>query len=203
VKLLKKQFLLATTFLILQTLLTKTNNMKNLFILTILFLTSCVSYVPLTKTYKDSILKESFIKSNTYWDNIIDFFSENGIPIKNMDKQSGLIISDEFYLSNKHITGEDQYGTLINPLAWVVSGYWNNGPYKIGPHGDVIPKCKVTFIVRIREDNNTKILVNFNILDCNNYVNAYGKSFTWEFKDVQSTGVFERDLINRIINTKQ
>jgi len=177
--------------------------MKNLFILTILFLTSCVSYVPLTKTYKDSILKESFIKSNTYWDNIIDFFSENGIPIKNMDKQSGLIISDEFYLSNKHITGEDQYGNLINPLAWVVSGYWNNGPYKIGPHGDVLPKCKVTFIVRIREDNNTKILVNFNILDCNNYVNAYGKSFTWEFKDVQSTGVFERDLINRIINTKQ
>ena len=177
--------------------------MKNLFVtLSLILMTSCVSYVSLTKNYKESIIKESVINSNSYWDNIIDFFAENGIPIKNMDKQSGLIISDEFTIPTKYITGENENGNLINPNAWIASGYWNNGPYKLGPHGDLIPKCKVTFVVRIRQDVNAKIFVNLNVLDCNHFFKGNGTlpSHTWEFNDVQSTGVFEKELIQRIIN---
>lgn len=177
--------------------------MKNLFVkLSLILMTSCVSYVPLTKNYKDSIIKETVINSNSYWDNIIDFFAENGIPIKNIDKQSGLIISDEFYLSPIHITGENENGNLINPNAWIASGYWQNGPHQLGPHKNITPKCKVTFLVRIREGNNGKIFVNLNVIDCNHYFIGNGSlpSHNWRFVDAQSTGVFEKDLIQRITN---
>lgn len=176
--------------------------MKNLFVkLSLILMTSCVSYVPLTKDYKQSIIKETVINSNSYsyWDNIIDFFAENSIPIKNMDKQSGLIISDEFHLPSKYITGENENGNLINPNAWIASGYWNNGPYKLGPHGVIVPPCKVTFVVRIRQDINAKIFVNLNIIDYS-ITSRPPEYKIWNYDDVQSTGVFEKELIQRITN---
>jgi len=174
--------------------------MKNLFvILSLILMTSCVSYVPLTKNYKESIIKETVINSNSYWDNIIDFFAESGIPIKSMDKQSGLIISDDFYLFNSNITGENENGNLINPNAWIASGYWNNGPYKLGPHGGIVPPCKVTFIVRIRQDVNAKIFVKLNIIDYK-ITSGPPEYKIWYYVDAQSTGVFEKELIQRITN---
>lgn len=74
--------------------------------------------LPLKGDYPPTPIISASDKSfDKVWDNVIDYFAQNGIPIKIIDKSSGLIISDKAKLTWSF---EDKLGKLANSSAWVV-----------------------------------------------------------------------------------
>ena len=84
--------------------------MKPLLLISIAaLLFGCVSYktVPLKNTYTNGNFEAA--SENTkekVWDNIIDFFSKNGLSIRIIDRSSGLIVSNETALTWTYETKE-------------------------------------------------------------------------------------------------
>lgn len=80
---------------------------------------SCtVTNVPLKGTYEKPTFETS--KSvDEVWTNIIDFFASNGISIKIIDKESGLIISEGNSFKDRY-TYEKADGSLFDKSAYIV-----------------------------------------------------------------------------------
>jgi len=127
------------------------------------------------------------------WDNTVDYFAQHGIPIKIIDKASGLIVSDKAKLSWSF---EDKNGKLLRPDAYVVlkkmTGDYSDKPFK---------PDEVTgeWNIRIKPvGTGTSINVNlYNIQAV--YERAYysyykGVTNSWVTVDGYTTGNFERSF---------
>ena len=98
--------------------------MKLLSILSLLasmLLSSCsyqVMPISLKGTYAKRPIQITSDKDfNTVWSKLIDLFAQKGLPIKIIDRSSGLIICDKTLLKT---TVEDKNGQLEDSEAWIV-----------------------------------------------------------------------------------
>ena len=76
--------------------------------------------VPLKGKYIDNPLDFTSTKtSDSLWLNIRQIFSENGLVVKKVDTEKGLIVTKKTPFISVY-THEDKDGKLIEPQAWVV-----------------------------------------------------------------------------------
>lgn len=159
------------------------------FVLSLFFLSSCASVVPLTRDYANKNVStfETNLSVDMVWSKVIDFFSEKGISIQTVDKSSGLIVSGIYSFTGK-ITVEKGDGFLNND-AWVVCGCM------LGDDGVTVYPPNVAngnFNVRVKEDGaKTKLIVNLVNLDFRNTVVVYGSPVN-VVRPSASTGGFEK-----------
>lgn len=149
--------------------------------------------VPLKGTYTNGNFEAITPTSKEkVWDNIIDFFSKKGLPIKIIDKSSGLIVSDETGLTWSY---EDKNGKLIDPTAWVAIK-------KILISGTNTP-IKPTLVtgewnIRIKGAPNNQTSVAVNLVNPK-YMNMNVSTLTYfSSGGVKSTGVFEKMIYEQI-----
>lgn len=93
---------------------------KNIAAFVSFFLFSCMATktIPIKGSYPaPPIVTISDRPFEKVWDNVIDYFAQNGIPIKIIDKSSGLIVSDKAKLSWSF---EDKNGQIFSKTAFVV-----------------------------------------------------------------------------------
>lgn len=171
--------------------------MKQIFIglFLICIINSCVSTkaIPLKGTYTNGNFEElTSTTKDRVWDNIVDFFSKKGLPIKIIDRSSGLIVSDETGLTWSY---EDKNGKLVDLTAWVAIK-------KILISGTKTP-VKPTLIIgewniRIKDAPNNQTSVAVNLVNPR-YTNAYATTLTYFSNGgVRSTGVFEKMIYEHI-----
>src|SRR4051812_15137072 len=83
-----------------------------------LFVSCSVKTIPIKGTYlRPPYTDTATIAKEQAWDKIIDFFAQNGLSIKIIDKSSGLIISDHTAVP---ATYENKLGALMKRDAWIV-----------------------------------------------------------------------------------
>ena len=155
----------------------------------------CAEMTPIQGNYGGNNTFTTDKKVDEVWSSIIDLFSSKGVSIKVIDKQSGLIVSDNSSLLNNY-TFEDKEGKLENPNAWVVLERRGNGL------GGVFRPDKLTgdWNIRIKELNNkTVISVNLVNLNASLYVppTNYASGNILPFNS-KSTGVFEKLIFDNI-----
>lgn len=158
----------------------------------ILLLSSCApGFIALRGQYPQTpIINYTDKSKDQVWDNIIDFFAQKGIPIKIIDKSSGLIVSDKSKLSWSY---EDKKGKLIRPQAFAAVRQ-----LKFPNVNKPVDPEKVTgeWNIRIKEtDGKTSINVNlyniegtYPIGNSNSVRDAGGKT----------TGVFEQLIYDAV-----
>jgi len=165
---------------------------KNLIIL-LLFFSSCIAtklkYAPFKGEYPPTpYIITSELPKEKVWDKIIDFFAQNGLSIKVIDRSSGLIVSDRSKLDWSY---EDVKGNIKNPNAWVVVQRVTspmNSPAPILPiyvYGD--------WNIRIKENETGGTLINVNL------VNIKSQDLATDlYASSKSTGVFEKTISDQI-----
>lgn len=162
-----------------------------------LLLASCGSPLKIMGTYSTGTeFKESSLPFEEVWSKVIDFFALSGMPISNIDKSSGIIVSNNISFVN-YYTREDKNGNLINPNAYVVI------PTVKGGFGNILePTSKITgqwemtgdWNVRIKPNGKGGTIVNVNLLNLRcRYHNPGGIISNIP---IQSTGVFENKMLD-------
>lgn len=126
------------------------------------------------------------------WSNIIDYVASKGVSIKNLDKASGIIITDDYSLINSY-TYEDKKGALIDTNAYVVINRIK------GAFGATLRPEFVTgnYNIRVKSlDQKTSITVNLVNLKGAVTVdkNMYGGGGYLKYYAIKSTNVFEKQL---------
>jgi hypothetical protein len=95
--------------------------MKKMLFLASFLIASCSTSLkiiqPQGKYPAPPIITTSSKSFDQVWDGIIDFFAQNGVPIKIIDKSSGLIISEQNKLKWSY---EKPDGSLYLPSAYAV-----------------------------------------------------------------------------------
>lgn len=173
-------------------------NIKVAFIV-IAFLASCSSskVTPISGTYqKPPFVITSTSNFNAVWDKLIDIFAQKGLPIKIIDRSSGLIVSDRALLSS---TFELKTGGLKDPSAFIVL------PKVYLPSSkkttNVALDLPVTgeWNVRIKEASGGST-INVNIVNVRYETYDFATKRTGEriATSYQSTGVFERIIADAI-----
>lgn len=151
--------------------------------------------IPLKNNYSNGNFEGISDKpKDRVWDNIIDFFSKSGLPIRILDKSSGLLISGEITL---RYTSEDKKGNLVNPGAYVVVNkiQYRDGsigtPNYLGVTGE--------WNVRIKDGEGGKTVVAVNLVNPK-YTSIIDRNVPISFKQgmFQSTGVFENLIFQAI-----
>lgn len=175
--------------------------MKYVFILMFLCLIeSCFSIksVPLKGSYQDAPFV--FASEKTFdkvWDNLIDFFAQNGIGIKLIDRSSGLIVSEDFSF-RKLYTWEDKKGKLKNPNAYLVT---SGVRYSTDDKVRYPDRIEGNWNVRIK-NSDEKTSINVNITNVRTSDEVFERnSFHYEENSryvVKTTGVFERKIFEII-----
>lgn len=155
------------------------------------FLLSCSTSKPnLSGNYS---ARKSFTTHKTYdrvWDNVIDFFAENGMVITNMEKASGLIVANGIEF-NDHYTVENKKDKHYNPYAFFVIP---NGKFDTA-------KITASFNVRVRQNDDNTVTVSINLPNLKG--TTYKRDIwtgipTVKTVDAASTGVFEQMLYDLI-----
>jgi hypothetical protein len=166
--------------------------MKLVFAL-VVFLAGCsVKQFPVKNQYLAGPYQTTSSSSkDETWEKIIDFFSQKGLPIKLIDKSSGLIVSEA---SNLPVTVEGNQGNLSDPNAWVVVPAVNDKFKKkliIAPyHGNVTGEWNI----RIKSTDENKTLINVNLVNLKYKVREPMANYE-RFIDAttaKSTGSFEK-----------
>lgn len=171
-------------------------------ILTILaacFLIACspTKVTPITGTYlKPPFILNSSSSFNTVWDKLIDLFAQKGLPIKIIDRTSGLIISDRSILS---ATYELKVGGLKDSTALIVlPKFYDPNSRKtstVAMGGQVTGEWNV----RIKEaDGKTAINVNIVNVRYEYYDLATKRAREVIATSYQSTGIFEKLIAEAI-----
>ncbi|MBS1921368.1 MAG: hypothetical protein JST17_14040 [Bacteroidetes bacterium] len=174
--------------------------MRNLLILffAALFLAACnVKTIPI----KGSYLKPPYVLTTSspfenVWDKLIDLFAQKGLPIRIIDKSSGLITSDRAILQT---TIETKEGKLKDPAAFIViPQIYDPGSRKYSPiskYADVSGEWNV----RVKQsDGQTTINVNIVNVRYQSW-DAYHKvNRDLILSEYQSTGVFEKLIAEKI-----
>lgn len=167
--------------------------MKLAFIaISILLLSSCTpGFIGLKGLYPQTpIINYTEKSKDRVWDNIIDLFAQKGIPIKIIDKSSGLIVSDKAKLSWSY---EDKKGKLYEPKAFAAIRQ-----FKYPNVNKPVNPDRVTgeWNIRIKEiDGKTSINVNLY-----NIEGTYplGNSNTIRDAGGKTTGVFEQLIYDAV-----
>ena len=190
--------------------------MKYLIIVT-LFFCSCgtTKLIPLRGTYPAMPIQITTDKSVEYvWDKLVDVFAQKGLPIKIIDRSSGLIVSDKSLLKT---TIEESNGQLQDNTAWIVVPKQHDASLNrtvaitgttSGPYSKQLIPRDVTgeWNVRVKKLENGTTVINVNIVNLtfSDYV-ATGLGTPGYYKELplnaslyKSTGVFER-LITDLI----
>ncbi len=93
-----------------------------------LLATSCMKLLPLRGNYPEPPFALKTNQSyDSIWGKIVDVFADRGIPIKIIDKSSGIIVSEKIKLST---TIEDKNGELKDKNAFIVPHYYDPGSRK-------------------------------------------------------------------------
>ncbi|WP_247237761.1 hypothetical protein [Telluribacter sp. SYSU D00476] len=130
------------------------------------------------------------------WNNVVDVLAQSGFPIRFIDKENGLVVSERSSLIND-FTFEDRLGKLENPNALVVLP-----TVSIWTFGDRIYPTSLTGVasIRVRKlgENKTKINVNLNALNVDviegverNTTEDLRKAQLLIAQQIRSTGLFE------------
>lgn len=160
------------------------------------FLGCSTTIYPIRGQYETSTQTTTTIAYDQVWNNIIDFFAENNIPIGTLSKDSGLISATNISLPNSVVDVEDKDGNISDQNAWFVLPYFNG--FKV-----VDGRATCTFNVRVRqmEDGTTKIQINLsNLIGYYDIETFNSLSFKKEIiqntypRDCKSTGQFEKNL---------
>lgn len=170
---------------------------KIAFILSLTFILLSCGSLKLRGTYPESgnYFIETSLSYDEVWDKIIDIFAQCGVPISNIDKTSGLIVSNNMSFINNY-TRETRTGSMINPSAYVVI------PTVRGGFGNILePTAAITgnwdmcgdWNVRIKKAENGKTLINVNLL---NVRCIYTSGMHATRVPIKSTGIFEKHIIN-------
>lgn len=158
-------------------------------------LTSCaVKIIPLQGTYQDKpFITTVDMPIEQVWDKVIDFFAQNGLPIKIIDRSSGLIISETTRMT---WTFETKDGKLEDPSAWVVLEKNIDPGNRKAIRPDVVT---ASWNIRLKEAGSGKTDINVNL------VNIDGKATVFNtVKSIQggvSTGNFEA-LLTSLLNVR-
>ncbi len=168
--------------------------LKILGILTLLLvlLPACGSYKSqLSNTYS---AQNSFSTDKNFdyvWDNVIDFFAINGIPVTNIEKASGFITASGIKFENNY-TVEKQDDRRYNPNAYFVIPTNNFDRVEI----------TANFNVRVRKNKDNTITVSVNLPNLKGTIYKRDKLVTGQLMpnsvEVASTGVFEQQLFEQI-----
>lgn len=162
----------------------------NILLLTVgLLLTACST----SKTMLDNryAAQKSFTIQQDFdhvWDNVIDFFAENGIMVTNVEKASGFITANQVVFTNNY-TVENKNDKRYNPNAYFV-----------------IPNVKfdkieitANFNVRVRKNDDNTVTVSINLPNLKGEISKkdiwIGRIITNDI-EVASTGVFEQMLFD-------
>lgn len=171
-------------------------------IIGLISLASCLTIktIPTKGTYiKPPYTDTASITKEQAWDKIIDFFAQNGLSIKLIDKSSGLIVSDKTLVP---ATYENKLGMPDNTSAWIVL------PKRIDPNSgkpikiqDVVGEWNI----RIKELSNSKTYINVNLVNLTetNIYTGTKASATPSYmarRDFHSTGIFEKKICEMIKN---
>lgn len=78
-------------------------------LLTVVFASACASLPPAPQPRADTPVSASFGRT---WDAVVDYFARSSIPIKTIDRTSGLIAAETTRLAGDN----SRYGVCINPL---------------------------------------------------------------------------------------
>ncbi len=164
---------------------------------------SCITTVP-AKVFlnEEFTFKSSCLNSNIYekdyniiWSSVVDFFAENNLNIKIIEKESGLIVSERNVLPSEYVT------TNIPIKKTYMAVQFNKG-LKVDGTG---MRCSAEWNVRVIkvEDNKTKVVVNIGnpIVELNMIKGAYPSIYTvWEKSDLLSTttGNFENFIFSYV-----
>lgn len=160
-------------------------------------LISCApKIIPLTRDVTGGpYIAHSNSNKDVVWDKIIDLFAQKGLPIKIIDRSSGLIISDRSLFP---ITIEKKDGSLKDSTAYfVIPKMKNQGSGKYEPaFNDVSGEWNI----RIKEDPAGGTSININIVNMK-YAYLYYNSKVPQDKPLpsyKSTGVFENMVTEQI-----
>lgn len=168
-------------------------------IITLLLLATCLVNCVSKKITNNAPSSYTFQTDKTFeqaWSNIIDYISARGVPIKNIDKTSGIIITDEYSLIDSY-TYEDKNGNLKNPNAYVVlqriKGGFGNTVNPEFVHGN--------YNIRVKPQNGgTSVTVN--LVNLKGAVtkgkNMYGGGGHLIYYKIKSTNVFEKLLAENL-----
>lgn len=159
-----------------------------------LVFSSCVSHNYLAGSYSSKQYVESKKTYDEVWNNVIDFFALSGISIQTIDKASGLIVADNVSFIDSYTREKD--GVPIDKSAFVVISTVKDSfghIYEPSTSKQKFWDISGSFSVRVKNDGVTKIYVNVNNLRC-----VFDPGKLNLIIPIQSTGVFEKELINSI-----
>ena len=174
--------------------------MKLFYFFLLIFLSGCsLKTIPIKGTYlKTPYIITSDKNFEQVWDKLIDLFAQKGLPIKIIDKNSGLIISEKLILP---ITIELKSGQLKNPSAFiVVAQVYDPGSrkyYPIGRYYNSIFGVSGEWNVRIKK-NDDKTIINVNLVNVTYEYELAHVPKQILLKEYQSTGVFENLIADAI-----
>lgn len=161
--------------------------MKNLLYLAILLLCACCApvYAPLRGDYPEKIVwKETEMSYNESFDTVIEFLTERGIEVQDIDRPNGIIrLSAE--IEAKRITLEKN-GKASNQKSYVV----------ISQNRAFFQRIKSTIVVLVRPiDQKSKIGIRL-------IPKAQDPTGANIYADVATLGTFESQLLESITKPK-
>jgi hypothetical protein len=167
------------------------------------FFSSClaVKKIPIKGQYQNGPYMDTTTWSkDQVWDKVVDFFAQNGLSIKIIDKSSGLITSDHTKLIASF---EDKKGLLMKKDAWIVL------PKEINPRTTKpypIEEVYGEWNIRIKEVPQKGTIINVNLVNITTTrYTAVGTGFSSTsipkqvpVYDYKLTGNFEKRIIDLI-----
>jgi len=170
--------------------------MYRIVIAALLLLSSCAGkLIPLKGEYPTQPMKIETTKSfNEVWSNVIDLLAEKGLPIKIIDKSSGLIISNAALLSTtietKDGSPKDTGAYIVLPKTYYKSEHKS---YAVNSFlGKTMP-VKGEWNIHIKEGNG-KTLINVNIVNVSYEYSYNSQTHIQGITTYKSTGVFEKTI---------
>lgn len=154
-------------------------------------MSSCrTAFIPLKGDYPIDYVVNFDKPAEEVITDIIDYCIENNIPLKTIDRKSGLIMSEPYKI--KSYTFENTDGKPKDSNAITILGREGDGPKSAidDPYDPKDIYADIVFIVK-EEDNKTSMSIRLA-----NMV-AYFYS-DWCMKEVKSTGFLEKQIIDRM-----
>lgn len=141
-----------------------------------------------TQYLQPRTIENQAVSTKTYdevWDEAIDYVANAGFSISTLEKASGLIVCQNVGVSSNSVTYESN-GVLRNPNAYIVTTKQCD-EYR----------TSVDFNIRVKNvDGGTSITVN--LMNINVMYFDIWWTGQWQPLAAQSTGVFERNLLNHL-----
>lgn len=126
------------------------------------------------------------------WNKVVDVFTERNIPIKIIDKSSGLIVSDKISMGT---TVENRNGVPVSDKAFiVVPGYYDPATRK-NISAFPLDNYSGSISVRVKtKENNVTVSVSISGVTAQSYMS--GKMQNGDITNFKSTGKFEQSFFD-------